>query len=200
MTGYVRSGLCVRKTHHRSDRRLGAGGGGRTKLCPVSALRATSSPASSRENADTARHNPARAQRWRNSLPTSSFASPSIKWRGDAAQLPRRDERPGAPAAPLDKWSLVTLVDRELHGARERALVGARLGGTCIDEGAICEFKARYVFMIGVGRPSGVAARVMRARGEGCSERSGAGPLLHVFHELLHMLQAMPANIKLWPR
>ena len=47
VTGYVRSGLCVRKTHHRSDRRLGAV---RTKLCPVSArLRATSSPASERE-------------------------------------------------------------------------------------------------------------------------------------------------------
>ena len=36
--------------------------------------------------------------------------------------------------------------------------------------------------------------------GEGSSERSGAGPLLHDFQGLLHMLQAMPANIKLWPR
>ena len=113
----------------------------------------------------SARPNPARAQRWRNSLPTSSFASPSIKWRGDPAQLPRRDERPGAPAVPLDKWSLVTLVDRALHGARERALVGARLGGTCINEGAICEVKARYVLVVDDGRPSGVAGRVMRARG-----------------------------------
>ena len=102
---------------------------------------------------------------WRNSSPASSLASPSIKWRGDPARLPRRDERPGASAAPLDKWSLVTLVDRALHGARERALVGARLGGTCINEGAICEVKARYVLVVDDGRPSGVAGRVMRARG-----------------------------------
>ena len=29
---------------------------------------------------------------------------------------------------------------------------------------------------------------------------SRAGPLLHDFQGLLHMLQAMPVNIKLWPR
>ena len=79
--------------------------------------------------------------------------------------LQAHDERPGAPTAPLDKWSPVTLVDRALHGARERALVGARLGGICIDEGAICEFGARHVFMIANGRPFGAESRVMRARG-----------------------------------
>ena len=36
--------------------------------------------------------------------------------------------------------------------------------------------------------------------GDGRLGRSGAGPLLHDFLVLLHMLQAMPANIKLWPR
>ena len=36
--------------------------------------------------------------------------------------------------------------------------------------------------------------------GDGRLGRSGAGPLLHDFQGLLHMLQAMPANIKLWPR
>ena len=79
--------------------------------------------------------------------------------------LRAQDEHLGTHAAPLDKWSLVTLLDRELHGARERALVGARLGGICIDEGAICEFGARHVFMIANVRPFGAESRVMRARG-----------------------------------
>ena len=77
----------------------------------------------------------------------------------------------GVGSGSVDKWNRGRGTQRALRRregggcARERALVGARLGGTCIDEGAICEFKARYVFMIGVGRPSGVAGRVMRARG-----------------------------------